>query len=139
MRSPREILDERGADVRARIELVEFDYRHQEMPPGFDAVFLSNIIHSEDARTNRALMHTCYRGLSQGGIVMIKDHVMNADLTQPAAGAVFSLYLLLTTSGRDYSFEEIGGWLSEAGFTGIGRQPLPSPPFSSSVVTARKA
>lgn len=135
----REILDERGAEVRARIELVEFDYRHQEMPPGFDAVFLSNIIHSEDARTNRALMHTCYRGLSQGGIVMIKDHVMNADLTEPAAGAVFSLYLLLTTAGRDYSFEEISGWLSEAGFAGISRQPLPSPPFSSTVVTARKA
>ncbi|HZY59306.1 MAG TPA: methyltransferase, partial [Candidatus Binataceae bacterium] len=102
----REILDERGGDVRPRIELIEFDYRHQEMPPGFDAVSLSNIIHSEDARTNRALIHTCYRGLEQAGIVIIKDHVMNADLTEPAVGAVFSLYLLLTTAGRDYSFEE---------------------------------
>ena len=50
---------------------------------------------------------------------------MNADLTQPAAGAVFSLYLLLTTPGRDYSFEEIGEWLREAGFGGISRRSCP--------------
>jgi hypothetical protein len=49
------------------------------------------------------------------------------------------LYLLLTTSGRDYSFEEISGWLREAGFADIRRQALPSPPFSSVVVSARKA
>jgi hypothetical protein len=125
--------------VRQRIELVEFDYRHQEMPPGFDAAFLSNIIHSEDSPTNRVLMRTCYRGLERGGMVIVKDHVMNAELTEPAVGAVFSLYLLLTTAGRDYSFAEISGWLNQAGFTGISRQPLPSPPFSSTVVTAHKA
>jgi SAM-dependent methyltransferase len=135
----REILDERGGDLAARIELVEFDYHHQEMPAGFDAVFLSNIIHSENTRTNQALFHKCYRGLGRGGIVVVKDHVMDADLTQPAVGAVFSLYLLLTTSGRDYSFEEISGWLREAGFAAIRRQALPSPPFSSAMVTARKA
>jgi SAM-dependent methyltransferase len=134
----REILAEHGGEPGGRIELVEFDYRREELPVGFDAAFLSNIIHSEDTPTNRALIHQCYRGLNRGGMVVIKDHVMNADLTQPATGAVFSLYLLLTTLGRDYSFEEIGGWLREAGLVDIRSQPLPSPPFSSSVVTARR-
>ncbi len=41
----REILKERNS-VTPRIELIEYDYRSQEMPAGFDAVFLSNIIHS---------------------------------------------------------------------------------------------
>src|SRR5260370_40824506 len=109
------------------------------MPSGFDAVFISNIIHSENARTNQVLFHKCYRGLGRGGIVVIKDHVMDAGLTQPAVGAVFSLYLLLTTSGRDYSFEEISGWLRESGFADIRRQALPSPPVGSAMVTPRTA
>ncbi len=134
----REILNERDAAIAARIELVEYDYRTQELPAGFDAIFLSNIIHSEDEPTNRALVHRCYRRLGRGGMVLIKDHIMNAELTKPAAGAVFSLYLLLTTPGRDYSFEEVARWLREAGFGAIGCRALPSPPFSSSVVTARK-
>lgn len=134
----REILDERDTGLDGRIELVEYDYHRQELPAGFDAIFLSNIIHSEDAPTNRALLQRCYRGLHPGGIVILKDHIMNADLTEPAAGAVFSLYLLLTTPGRDYSFDEVAQWLREAGFAGIRRQALPSPPFSSSVVTARR-
>jgi 3-hydroxy-5-methyl-1-naphthoate 3-O-methyltransferase len=134
----REVLAERGGDFATRIELIEYDYHREEVPPGYDAIFLSNIIHSEDEAANRALLGRCYRGLDRGGMVVVKDHVMNAGLTQPAAGAVFSLYLLLTTTGRDYSFEEVGQWLREAGFSGVHCQALPSPPFSSSIVTARK-
>jgi hypothetical protein len=133
----REILAERNS-VTPRIELIQYDYRSHELPPGFDAIFLSNIIHSEDEATNRALLGRCYRGLPAGGMVILKDHVMNADLTEPAAGALFSLYLLLTTPGRDYSFDEIAQWLRESGFADIRRRALPAPPFSSSVVTARK-
>ncbi|HKD68996.1 MAG TPA: methyltransferase [Candidatus Binataceae bacterium] len=135
----REVLNERDPGLAARIELTEYDYRRQEMAAGFDAIFLSNIIHSEDAETNRALLGRCYRGLRPGGIVIVKDHVMNADLTEPAGGAVFSLYLLLTTPGRDYSLDEVTGWLRDAGFSSVDCRALPSPPFSSSIVTARKA
>jgi 3-hydroxy-5-methyl-1-naphthoate 3-O-methyltransferase len=133
----REIFNERDSVTR-RIELIEYDYRRQELPPGFDAVFLSNIIHSEDEATNRALLDRCYRGLGPGGMVIIKDHVMNAGLTEPAAGALFSLYLLLTTPGRDYSLDEIARWLGECGFAEIRCEALPSPPFSSSLITARR-
>ena len=63
---------------------------------------------------------------------------MNADQTEPAAGSVFSPYLLLTTPGRDYRFDEVAGWLREAGFADVGCQVLPSPPFNSAVVRARK-
>jgi SAM-dependent methyltransferase len=134
----REILHERGNGIARRIALIEYDYRREELSARFDAIFLSNIIHSEDARTNRALLGRCYRGLNPGGIVIIKDHIMNAALTKPAAGAIFSLYLLLTTPGRDYSFDEVAQWLRENGFDDIRCRTLPSPPFSSSLVTARR-
>ena len=42
---------------------------------------------------------------------------MNADRTGPLNGLVFAVNMLVNTdSGGTYSFEEISGWLREAGF-----------------------
>ena len=134
----RRVLEERERDVMDRIELIETDYLRGPLPGPADCIFMSNIIHSENEADNAQLMGACFAGLRRGGLVAIKDHVMNGDLTEPRAGAIFALYLLLTTRGRDYSFEEIAGWLTAAGFVDIKIQTLPSPPFTSSLVTARK-
>jgi SAM-dependent methyltransferase len=134
----REVLAEREAEVAARIELKSVDYLRDELPGPVDVIFVSNIIHSEDEPTNAELMRKCGRAMARGGRIVIKDHVMNRDFTEPRAGAVFSLYLLLTTRGRDYSLDEIAGWLGAAGFGDLRMQTLPSPPFTSSIVTARK-
>jgi 3-hydroxy-5-methyl-1-naphthoate 3-O-methyltransferase len=134
----RRINNERGGTLQERLTLHELDYNRSEIPGPLDAIFMSNIIHSEDEAANTALLAKCFRALAPGGLLVIKDHIMNAGLTAPAAGAVFSLYLLLTTRGRDYSFEEVAEWMQSAGFTDIRLQALPSPPFSSSIVMARK-
>jgi SAM-dependent methyltransferase len=134
----RRILAERETDIAERIELLEVDYHEARLPGPVDAVFLSNIVHSEQEAENTHLMAKCFDAIAPGGLIAIKDHVMNRDLTNPRAGAVFSLYLLLTTRGRDYSFDEIARWLSAAGFVDTKMQMLPSPPFTSSLVTARR-
>jgi len=134
----RDILKQRDSAALERIELVSFDYRRDEIPVRCGAILLSNVIHSETEAVNQALAHKCFRALNPGGRLIVKDHVMNRELTEPAAGALFSLYLLLTTHGRDYSFDEVHAWLSDAGFVDIEQRRLPSPPFSSSLVLARK-
>jgi hypothetical protein len=95
-------------------------------------------IHSEDEETNTALTAKSFRALNRGGLIVIKDHLMNDALTEPSAGAVFSLYLLLTTRGRDYSLAEVSEWLDAAGFSDVKHEALPSPPFTSSMVLGRK-
>ncbi|HLW71971.1 MAG TPA: methyltransferase [Candidatus Binataceae bacterium] len=134
----RELLATRESWALPRIELCEVDYRAGELPGPVDVIFMSNIIHSEDEATNAELVAKCFRALASGGRVIIKDHIMDAELVVPAAGAVFALYLLLTTRGRDYSFIEVSNWLQAAGFVGITIETLPSPPFTSSIVTATK-
>jgi SAM-dependent methyltransferase len=134
----RAIIRERAPWALARLELVEVDYLRDELPGPCDALFLSNIIHSEDEPTNRELLRKCFRALTNGGYVIIKDHIMNRELTAPRAGAIFSLYLLLTTRGRDYSFDELAAWLTDAGFGDVRCDQLPNPPFTSSLVRARK-
>lgn len=134
----RRLLEQRAAWALDRLELCEVDYLRDELPGPCDVLLLSNIIHSENEATNAELARKCFDALSTGGRVIIKDHIMNRDLTQPRAGAVFSLYLLLTTRGRDYAYEEVAGWLESAGFADIQQRALPSPPFTSSLVVARK-
>ena len=134
----RKILSERGGAWQQRLVLNELDYKRNEIPGPLDVIFMSNVIHSEDEAQNRLLVAKCFRALAPGGLVVIKDHIMNTELTRPPAGAVFSLYLLLTTNGHDYSFDEVSHWLRGAGFNDIALNVLPSPPFSSSLVLARK-
>jgi 3-hydroxy-5-methyl-1-naphthoate 3-O-methyltransferase len=134
----RRILTEREPEVMARIELLEVDYLKGPLPGSVDAVFMSNIVHSEQETDNARLMAKCFDAIAPGGLIALKDHVMNRDLTDPRAGAIFSLYLLLATRGRDYSFDEIAGWMTAAGFIDIKIHKLPNPPFTSSLVTARR-
>ncbi len=134
----RRMLAQRTPALLSRIDLRAVDYLAGELPGPVDAIFMSNIIHSENEPVNEALMAKCFRALAPGGLIAVKDHIMNRDLTEPAAGAVFSLYLLLTTRGRDYSFDETAGWMRAAGFADIRMTTLPSPPFTSSIVSARK-
>jgi len=134
----RRILAEREPAVLARIDLVRVDYLYDEIPGPCGALFMSNIIHNEDETANAQTFRKCFRALESGGLMIIKDHIMNADLTEPRPGAIFALYLLLTTRGRDYSFDEVSRWLADAGFVDIRHEALPSPPFTSSMVIARK-
>ncbi len=134
----RTILAEREPAALARIDLVRVDYLYDEIPGPCGALFMSNIIHSEDESANAQLFRKCFRALESGGMMIIKDHIMNADLTEPRPGAIFALYLLLATRGRAYSFDEVSRWLRDAGFVGISHEALPSPPFTSSMVIARK-
>jgi 3-hydroxy-5-methyl-1-naphthoate 3-O-methyltransferase len=135
----REVLAEREATVQDRIGLVTVDYLKDMLPRGADAIFMSNIIHSEDAETNAGLVRKCFEALDGSGMLIVKDHIMNRELTEPAAGAVFSLYLMLTTHGRDFSFDEVCSWMDAAGFRDIERHALPAPPFTSSMVIAHKS
>lgn len=121
-----------------RLALREFDYHTQEIPEPADAILLSNVIHLEDEQTCALLAQKCFRALNPGGLILIKDHIMNEALTEPVAGALFSLQLLLTTRGRDYSFKEVTAWLARAGFAAPTLSRLPFPPFTSSVASARK-
>jgi SAM-dependent methyltransferase len=134
----RKILRERGGEWQKRLVLHEFNYKRDEIPGPFDVIFMSNVIHSENEDENLLLIAKCFRALRPGGLLIIKDHIMDTELIRPTAGALFSLYLLLTTEGRDYGFEEITQWLRRAGFSDIALSVLPSPPFSSSMVLARK-
>ncbi len=120
-----------------RIALLAGDYLCDELPPGHDLAFLSNVVHGEDEETNRALMRKIHAALTPGGRVMIKDHVTDESGTSPAPAAIFSIAMLLFTRGRDYAYAEIRDWLTAAGFTRVEADVLP-PGLISTLVVAWK-
>ena len=125
------------APCRDRIELLAGDFNRDPLPGGFDLIFLSNIIHGEDEAAVEALLRKCAAALQSGGRIVIKDHILDADLTSPAVGAIFSIQMLLFARGRDYSLEEVRMWLQRAGFTDIVHRPLPAPLTSALVIATR--
>ena len=59
---------------------------------------------------------------------MIAEFLVNADRTGPLNGLFFALNMLVNTdSGDTYSFEEISGWLNDAGFTNSRTLDSPGP------------
>ncbi len=107
-------------DFAGKIDHYEGDYTTDELPKGFDLVFLSAIIHSNSFEKNQELVRKCYNSLNTNGKIVIQDWIMNDAKTEPFQGAIFSINMLVGVEGGDcYSESEVKSWLSGAGFTDI--------------------
>jgi predicted O-methyltransferase YrrM len=114
----RERLAEAG--MLDRVRLVAGDFQEDELPGGHDLALLSAIIHQNSPAKNVELFRKVLRALLPGGRIVIRDHVMAPGRTEPKAGAIFAVNMLVNTEGGStYTFEEIRDGLREAGFVGV--------------------
>ena len=112
------------------------DYTVDELPSGFDLVFLSAVLHSNSLEVNRNLIQKCYNALNRKGRIVIHDWIMNQDRTEPSAGAIFSINMLVGTGAGDcFTEQEVTDMLHDAGFQQISRVVFES---GLSQVTAQK-
>lgn len=116
---------DRYSEVRDRMNLVEGNFITDQLPGGNDLILASNIIHMYNEADNAALMKKAVDTLNPGGRILVKDHILNDDLTLPMNGSVFSLHMLLHTEGRDYGYHEIKKWLEDAGCSDVSLLDIP--------------
>lgn len=84
---------------------------------GHHIATLGHILHSEGAERSRQLLKKVFKALSPGGKIAIMEFVVNNDRTGPPMGLLFAVNMLVNTkAGNTFSFNEISGWLREAGF-----------------------
>ena len=103
-----------------RVELAAGDFYTDELPGGCDLALLSAIIHQNSPAQNVALYEKIYRALVPGGVVLIRDHIMDETRTQPPTGAMFALNMLVnTTAGDTYTLAEVQEQLQAGGFTEV--------------------
>lgn len=102
------------------------DFLVDDIGKAYDLIFISQILHAYSETDCIGLLRKCKgAAASPGGRVVIQERKINEERTLPARSALFSINMLVNTSGgRCYSPKEMKGWLLRAGFSKIKVKPL---------------
>jgi len=103
--------------VAGRLECQAGDMFTDPVPPGIDAVLLSNVLHDWDVSQCRELVRRCADALPAGGKLLIHDVFLNDSHDGPLPIALYSAALFVQTEGRAYSAAEYREWLRAAGLS----------------------
>jgi SAM-dependent methyltransferase len=116
-----------SSGLSGQVSTVTGNYLADDLGDGFDLVFMSAIIHINSPEENMLLIRKGAEALNPGGQLVILDHIMNDDRTEPAVGAFFALNMLVGTfHGDTYTEKEIGTWMQFAGLQDIHMAVTPS-------------
>lgn len=103
-----------------RTVLVAGDFYKDELQKGCDLALLSAIIHQNSPEENLELYRKIFRVLEPGGMLIIRDHIMDDARTWPSEGALFAINMLVNTRGGDtYTLSEVQKTLEDAGFVDV--------------------
>ena len=90
------------------------------LPFGVDAIWLSQVLHSQDEAGCQTLIGKSFEALNHGGKLMIHEFLLDDSKTAPVMASIFSVHMLvMTESGRTYSGGELGCWMERAGFENV--------------------
>ena len=110
------------AGLSDRIDVVEGDANVDELPRGYDLVFMSQLLHSNSPAENEALIANGAASLNAGGRLVIQDFVVDEGRTGPPQPVIFALNMLVNTAAGDtYTEAEIRGWMEAAALSGVAR------------------
>ena len=109
-----------AAGLDQRVQLVAGDFATDALPLGADLAWVSAIIHQNSRAQNRALFAKVFAALALGGRIAIRDILMEPDRTQPVAGALFAVNMLVATEGGGtFTFAELREDLESVGFVAV--------------------
>jgi hypothetical protein len=95
----------------------------ENWPTGYDAIFLSNILHDWDFDTASILVQKAYGALPPGGQVLIHEMLLDDSHDGPPTAAAFSFYMLVGTKGQQFTASELSSLLEKVGFSGASMPP----------------
>jgi SAM-dependent methyltransferase len=114
--------------VAARHRTLSGDAFKVDYGTGFDVALVTNFLHHFDHQTNVTVLKKIAGGLKSGGRVAVLEFVPNDDRMTPPMAARFNIAMLSgTPSGDAYTFRELRGMLTDAGFKDVTAHPLHGP------------
>ncbi|MEV4435805.1 methyltransferase [Streptomyces sp. NPDC049585] len=127
--------------VADRVDTIGGDFFAEDLPRGYDAILLTNVLHDWDADRCATLLGKCHAALGSGGTVIVGEAFLDDEGTGPVAGAVAGLNMLVETAdGANRSRAEYTAMLTAAGFTDIRRAGfVMDAPLANGALLARKA
>lgn len=114
-----------AADLSDRITTRGGDFLVDDYGTGYDAVYVSNVIHMLAPAQTAELLRRCHACLVPGGQVLIKEFFLDDDRLRPAFAAQFSVNMLTATAGgKSYTLSETRELLRSAGFGRLEETPV---------------
>jgi hypothetical protein len=111
-----------------RVRFYEGDLLQDQLPVGYDAFLLANVVHIFTPEHNRDLLGRVHASAPSGARLLLVDFWTDSTHTQPVFAAIMAGQFLISGGEGDvYSEEEMGDMLAAAGWVMIGRRPLIGP------------
>lgn len=132
----KEIIAQSG--VVDRVTTRSGDYLKDDFGQGNDVVLLSGILHSEGPECNRSIFAKAYASLIPGGIVVVRENLINEEGTSPIRAVLFSLNMVVNTyEGKSYSASEVMNLMESVGFVESAVVPFPQPKETSLIISKK--
>lgn len=110
-----EIIEDAG--LSERIQVQAGDFQQEELGAGYDLALVFGVLNGEPPAKRPALISKVYRALKPGGMIVLRDTVLNPDRAGPPEAAMFALQLLLATEGGGLdTLQDWTEWLTGVGF-----------------------
>ena len=93
--------------------------KHDDPEFGFQAAFLSDIIHDWDQKECELICKNVYEALPEEGYIILNEELFRDDFSGPMTAALMSFNMFLMTTGKQRSFAELKSMLKTSGFTDI--------------------
>jgi len=134
----REIIENAGMSDRVAVQ--EGDFQKEELGSGYDVGLVFGVLNGEPPEGRPALLHKVFAALNPGGLIVLRDFVLEPDRAGPPEAAIFALQMLLATeSGGLDTSADWEAWLLSAGFAPSTRLTLPEWVGSSLTVSFKPA
>lgn len=118
----------------ATIDVIPGDFFTGELPRGYDAVLLANVVHIFSPERNRQLLGRIRETVTPGARLLLVDFWTNPTHTQPLFAALMAAeFQMVSGEGDVYSREEIHAWLDATRWRLVEHRPLAGP---SSLIVA---
>jgi len=124
----------RAAGYTDRINVRVGDVLADDLPSGFNAFLLANLVHYFTPETNQSILRRIRAAAKTGSRLLIADFWTDPTHTQPLAAALMAgEFAIHVNDGDVYSVAEGASWLAATGWRATGHTPLAGP---ISLVTA---
>ncbi|MGK3966074.1 methyltransferase [Sorangium sp. So ce1667] len=102
-----------------RVQFQVFDLFKDSIPP-VDVITMGHILHGWNLADKRSFIKKAYDALSEGGVLVVYDAMIDDDRSENVAGFMMSLTILLETpEGFDYTSADCASWLRDQGFRDV--------------------
>ncbi|HXE15288.1 MAG TPA: methyltransferase [Bryobacteraceae bacterium] len=111
-----------------RFQFVAGDLSTANFGTAYDVATLGHILHSEGKQSSTALLKKTFNALAPGGTIAIAEFLVDEERATSVMGLIFAVNMLVNTNDGDtFTFNEISGWLRDAGFTDMRSVDSPGP------------